>query len=145
MIFVQFLQSSFVVGIGYQIVLGLASRGCRVIIADCNIDESIKETIYKETHNPNIVLKYINLASFKSIREFADDIRKTEEKLDILINNAGIGKGLSAVTEDGINMTMQVNYYGAFLLTHLLIGKINEKQMTVGFLNNCNAKIFIRQ
>lgn len=114
-------------GIGYQIVLGLASRGCRVIIADRNVNESIKETICKETHNPNIILKYVNLASFRSVREFAEDIKKTEDKLDILINNAGVGQGRSVRTEDGISQTMQVNYYSAFLLTHLLLGKIYGK------------------
>lgn len=118
---------SFVLGIGYQIVLGLSSRGCKVIIADCNVDESIKDAVVRETHNPNIILKYVNLASFNSVRQFAKDIRKTEDKLDILINNAGVGRGLSAETEDGVNFTMQVNYYSAFLLTHLLLGKDNHR------------------
>lgn len=93
-----------------------------MIIADCNVDESIKDAIYKETHNPNIILKYVNLASFKSVREFAEDITNSERKLDILINNAGVARGQSVKTEDGINLTMQVNYYSAFLLTHLLLG-----------------------
>lgn len=121
--------SHFFSGIGYQIVLGLASRGCRIIIADINVDEEIKDKIYKETHNPNIILKYINLGSFKSVREFAEELNKTEPKIDILVNNAGIGQGLSAVTEDGLNLVMQVNYYSAFLLTHLLLGK-NENVHT---------------
>lgn len=69
-------------------------------------------------------MKYVNLASFKSVRQFADDILKSEDKLDILINNAGVVYGLSNISEDGINCTMQVNYYSAFLLTHLLVGKI---------------------
>lgn len=103
-------------------MLGLASRGCKVIIADCNVDESIRDAIIKETNNPNIFLKYINLASFKSVREFAHDLKKSEDKIDILINNAGTGKGVSALTEDGVGFTMQVNYYSAFLLTHLLLG-----------------------
>lgn len=119
----SYLYIFFLLGIGYQIVLGLASRGCRVIIADYNIDESIKDEIYKETHNYNIVLKYVNLASFKSVREFSEDILKSEEKLDILINNAGVGTESQVVTEDGLNSTMQVNYYSAFLLTHLLLGR----------------------
>lgn len=95
-----------------------------MIIADCNVNESIKHAIYKETNNPNIQLKYINLASFKSVRQFAKELKNSEDKLDILINNAGVGHGISLSTEDGNSLTMQVNYYSAFLLTHLLIGKV---------------------
>lgn len=87
------------------------------------MDETIRDKIYEETLNKNIILKYINLASLKSVRNFAEELHKTEEKIDILINNAGVGGGLSAVTEDGIDFVMQVNYYSAFLLTHLLLGK----------------------
>lgn len=110
-------------GIGYQIVLELAARGCKVIIADRIVDKAIKEEIIKKTNNPNISLKYVNLALFSSVRAFAEDIKKSEDKLDILINNAGVARGVSFRTEDNINLTMQVNYYSAFLLTHLLLGK----------------------
>lgn len=124
----QFIEVLFVFsGIGYQIVLGLASRGCKVIIADCITDEAIKHAIYKETHNQNIILKHVNLASFHSVREFAEDLKQSEEKLDILINNAGVGRTITHLSEDNINRTLQVNYYGGFLLTHLLLGKSSRE------------------
>lgn len=90
------------------------------------MNESIKEKICKETHNSNISLKYINLASFYSVRQFAENLKNSEEKLDILINNAGIGCGRSIPTEDGNGSIMQVNYYSAFLLTHLVLGKMEK-------------------
>ncbi|CAH1110887.1 unnamed protein product [Psylliodes chrysocephalus] len=108
-------------GIGYQIVLSLASRGCKVIIADRIVDATIKEAIIGETDNSNIVLEYVDFASFKSIRNFVQKLKTYEEKLDILVNNVGIGKGPETPSGDGLNQTLQINYYGPFLLTHLLI------------------------
>lgn len=112
----------FVPGIGFQVCLMLASRGCRVIIADVANSEESKRKIIEETNNSNIITKHIDLASFKSIREFAEDIVKTETNLDILIHNAGVSVSLPTTTSDGVNKTFQINYYGPFLLTHLLIG-----------------------
>lgn len=108
-------------GIGYQIVLALAGRGCRVILADKDNSEASRNRIIAQTNNPHVINKHLDLANFQSIRTFAEDITKTEAKLDILINNAGIIFPLSLQTIDGLDRLMQVNHLGPFLLTHLLI------------------------
>lgn len=114
-------------GIGYAIVLELASRGCRVIVASRSVNEKLKNKIIEITHNPNIETKKLNLCSFKSIREFAKDINETEERLDILVNNAGMGiSGMKTYTEDGLHEVMQTNHFGPFLLTHLLVDKMKK-------------------
>lgn len=57
--------------------------------------------------------------------EFARQINLEENRLDLLIHNAGTAETFSKkVTEDGLEMTMATNQYGPFLLTHLLIGNI---------------------
>lgn len=112
-----------ILGLGYRTALGLAGRGCRIIIADKDNSEKSKELIIKTTGNKNILTKYLNLSSFESIRTFAADINKTEERLDILINNAGCGVFTTSRTKDGCNTGMQVNHFGSFLLTHLLVGE----------------------
>lgn len=67
------------------------------------------------------------MSSFKSIREFAAKINENEERLDILIHNAGYSNYITrAVSKDGIEMTMAVNHYGPFLLTHLLINLMKK-------------------
>lgn len=102
----------------------MASRGCRVILADILNAESAKERIIEETNNPNIVAKYLNLASLQSVRDFAKDIIETETELNILVNHAGIGlRPVTETTKDGLNLVMQTNYFGAFLLTHLFAGE----------------------
>lgn len=110
-------------GIGYQTALALAGRGCRVIIADRENCDQSKERIIKETGNRNIVVKKFDLAYLDSVRELAKDLNATEERLDILINNAGTSGLGHRVTKDGLHMGMQVNHFGGFLLTHLLVGK----------------------
>lgn len=69
----------------------------------------------------------MDLSSQKSIRDFATDIIKTEQKLNVLIHNAGIALAFrSAISEDGVELTMATNHYGPFLLTHLLIDLLKK-------------------
>lgn len=64
----------------------------------------------------------IDLSSFQSIREFANEFLTKEERLDVLIHNAGYGGAFSKhKSADDIEITYAINHYGPFLLTHLLI------------------------
>ncbi|CAH1236117.1 unnamed protein product [Diabrotica balteata] len=126
-------------GIGYDIVLQLASRGCKIIIASRTIDEELRQQIIHETHNPNIVLEYVDMTSFKSVRLFISRLKRSESKLDILINNAGVPFS-SNTTEDGLNETMQVNHFSGFLLTHLLVDLLKKSEgARVIFVTSCLA------
>lgn len=113
-----------VLGIGYVTALELAKRGARVILACRNQIEAEKARtrIIHETNNKNVIFKYVDLSNSNTIKEFAKDINETEDTIDILVNNAGaVGLG-DRCTEDGLQILMQTNYYGSFLLTYLLLG-----------------------
>lgn len=72
----------------------LARRKARVIIACCDLreaDQAARE-IFAET-KVDVIVKYLDLASFESVRGFAQDVIATEPRLDVLINNAGIMLG----------------------------------------------------
>lgn len=90
-----------------------------------------KQNIIKYTNNTNIYTEHLDLSSLKSVRQFAYKILRSEERLDILINNAGIGVSGENRTEDGLHPVMQINFFGHFLLTHLLIGKYFRKNDTL--------------
>ncbi|CAG9560217.1 unnamed protein product [Danaus chrysippus] len=110
-------------GIGQEIALDFAARGARVIIASPFEDEGIKarNRIIRKSGNEDVVYKFLDLASLKSVRKFAADINESEKELHILVNNAGIGIPGEVQTDDGMNLVLQVNYYGHFLLTLLLL------------------------
>lgn len=61
------------------------------------------------------------MVSFDSVRTFAEEIIASEDRLDILVNNAGTGVGRK-LTENGIPIGLQINYFSHFLLTNLLLG-----------------------
>ncbi|XP_045764299.1 retinol dehydrogenase 11-like [Maniola jurtina] len=110
-------------GMGLRIATDLAERGARVIIA-CPFEdegETAKKEIIKITENEQVVFKLLDLSSIASIRKFVNQIYETENRLDILMNNAGIGAVDEFITKDGMSFIMQVNYFGQFLLTILLL------------------------
>ena len=72
--------------------------------------------------NANVLVRHLDLASLSSVRKFADDFKKDESRLDILINNAGCALMDIKFTDDGLEYQMQSNHFGHFLLTNLLLG-----------------------
>ncbi|CAH2233114.1 retinol dehydrogenase 11-like [Pararge aegeria] len=115
-------------GMGLRIAMDFADRGARVIVACPFVDEGAagRKLIVKKTGNEEVIFKLLDLSSNASIRKFAEDILATEKRLDILINNAGVGTVDEFITKDGLNFIMQVNYFGAFLLTLLLLPMLKK-------------------
>lgn len=112
-------------GIGKETARILAWRKARVIIGCRNITKGLKAAaeIIENTGNRNIEVKKLDLSSFKSVRKFAEEINEEEDRVDVLINNAGyFGPFLSTVDE--LDNTIQVNYLSHFLLSHLLLDKL---------------------
>jgi NAD(P)-dependent dehydrogenase (short-subunit alcohol dehydrogenase family) len=66
----------------------------------------------------------LDLASFRSIRAFARDFADRFDRLDVLLNNAGLVQRRRTETEDGFETTFGVNHLGHFLLTDLLLGRL---------------------
>lgn len=115
-------------GIGKCTALDLAQRGAKIIIACNDIIEAneAKDEIIQETGNKNIEAHFLDLGSFASVREFAKNIITRERRLDILINNAGLASTSNKKTKDGLEIGLQVNHYGHFLLTNLLIDLLKK-------------------
>lgn len=110
-------------GIGYETAKDLADRGARVIIACRNEGRGTfaRDNIIKATSNNDVHYRNLDLSSLKSVKKFANDFLKTETRLDILINNAGVFASDNVKTEDGLLLGTQVNHFGPFLLTSLLL------------------------
>uniref|UniRef100_A0AAA9SEN4 Retinol dehydrogenase 13 n=1 Tax=Bos taurus TaxID=9913 RepID=A0AAA9SEN4_BOVIN len=113
-------------GIGKQTALELAKRGGNIILAcrDMEKCEAAAKEIRGETLNHRVNARHLDLASLKSIREFAAKVTEEEEHVHILINNAAVMRCPHWTTEDGFEMQLGVNYLGHFLLTNLLLDKL---------------------
>ncbi|XP_054650062.1 dehydrogenase/reductase SDR family member 13-like [Dunckerocampus dactyliophorus] len=113
-------------GIGKTTAIDLAKRGARVILA-CRSQqrgEAALKEIKSESGSNQVVFMQLDLGSLKSVRSFAETFLRSEPRLDILINNAGVY--LQGRTTDGLGMMFGVNHIGHFLLTNLLLDRLKE-------------------
>ena len=111
-------------GIGKTTASDMAARGARVILACRSAARALPvvKEIQESTKNSAVVFMQLDLASFQSVRDFARLFLEKEERLDVLINNAGmISSDEPKLSKDGIEMTLAVNHLGPFLLTNLLV------------------------
>jgi NAD(P)-dependent dehydrogenase (short-subunit alcohol dehydrogenase family) len=115
-------------GIGEQAALELVKLGAHVLIHGRNkkkAELTIKK-IENETSLHNMSPVYAELGSFDQINEMVNTISNKYEKLDVLINNAGLIKPERSVTQEGLETTFAVNYVAPFLLTNLLIDLLKK-------------------
>ncbi len=111
-------------GIGLETAVALASLGAEVIITARHPGRgaAAEASIRGRTGNGRVVVLPLDLASFASIRSFADAFLHRYERLDVLINNAGLAPdGRRWETAEGFEATFGVNHLGHALLTHLLL------------------------
>ncbi|KAI1715795.1 short chain dehydrogenase domain-containing protein [Ditylenchus destructor] len=118
-------------GIGRQLVRELNLRYVKVYMM-CRSVEKGRQTTRDLAgrygcHPDRMIVMEGDLTSFESIRKFVKEFEKEEEKLDILINNAGVMfHPKFEKTMDGNELTWQSNYLGHFLLTELLLPKLEK-------------------
>ncbi len=117
-------------GIGFEIALGLARAGCRVVLAcrDRVKGEAAGNKIAAEAGNSGLDLLLVDLASQRSIRDAAQEFSKRYDALDVLVNNAGAGVLSPQDSPDGIELTFATNVLGYFLLTNLLLESLRRAE-----------------
>ena len=91
--------------------------GCR----DLNKADRAARELLEEKPTGQIIVKYIDCCDLKSVRAFASDIIREVEKVDVLINNAGVCGDHTEFTLDGFESIFQTNYLAPVLLTELLL------------------------
>ncbi|XP_077397463.1 dehydrogenase/reductase SDR family member 13b.1 [Festucalex cinctus] len=115
-------------GIGKTTAIDLAKRGARVILA-CRSrqrGEAALADVKRESGSSQVVFMQLDLGNLKSVRSFAENYLRSETRLDILINNAGLY--MQGRTEDGFGMMFGINHVGHFLLTNLLLERLKACQ-----------------
>jgi NAD(P)-dependent dehydrogenase (short-subunit alcohol dehydrogenase family) len=109
-------------GIGKETAFELASSGMKVILCGRNQQKcaEVCREIINNTGNSKIEYYTFDLSSLQSIKIFTEKIYRKYDKIDFLINNAGIWEKERKLSSDGIEMTFSVNHLGTLFLTILL-------------------------
>ena len=115
-------------GIGLSAALALRRQGWSLAITarDAGRGAAALAQIRAAGDGPELCLLDLDLASFASTRRCAAEALERLPRIDVLINNAGINVSERALTEDGLERTLQVNHFGHFLLTGLLLERALE-------------------
>ncbi len=110
-------------GIGEETARVAAEKGADVVIAVRNTrkGESVADEIRAGIPEANVTVLELDLASLDSVRAFADSFTQSFDRLDVLINNAGVMMPPYSKTEDGFELQMGTNHLGHFALTGLLL------------------------
>jgi NAD(P)-dependent dehydrogenase (short-subunit alcohol dehydrogenase family) len=115
-------------GIGFAAAEALARKGARVVLA-CRSRErgtAALEKIVAENPSGSVELQLLDLASMESVRAFAADFTANNDRLDLLINNAGVMIPPESKTEEGFELQIGVNFLGHFALTGLLFDLLDN-------------------
>ncbi|QLC23136.1 SDR family NAD(P)-dependent oxidoreductase [Parasphingopyxis sp. CP4] len=109
-------------GLGTETARALAARGAGIVIAARNVEkgEEAAQTIRDAVEGASVEVIALDLASLDSIRSAAQAFLATHDRLDLLVNNAGVMACPPLKTADGFEMQFGTNHLGHFLFTNLI-------------------------
>jgi NAD(P)-dependent dehydrogenase (short-subunit alcohol dehydrogenase family) len=115
-------------GLGKATALGLAQLGATVILGcrDKQRGEAALAEIKAASGNQVVELMLVDLSLIQSVRSMVEEFGKKYDRLDVLINNAGVFKNRRIVTVDGFEIMFATNHLGPFLLTNLLLDRLKN-------------------
>jgi NAD(P)-dependent dehydrogenase (short-subunit alcohol dehydrogenase family) len=115
-------------GLGRALALALSRHGARLLLhgRDPERLQRTRSAISDQTGNEKLHLYVADFASLSDVRELAERIAQEHDRVDALVNNAGIGAitpgdGARMESHDGYEMRFAVNYLAHFLLTRSLL------------------------
>jgi len=110
-------------GIGKETAKDLLNKGAKVVFAcrDKTKTLNVINQITNESNRNNAIFMQLNLTSFNSVAAFVDEFSKKFDKLDLLINNAGLFNDKFILTENNLENTLQTNHISHFALTGMLL------------------------
>jgi NAD(P)-dependent dehydrogenase (short-subunit alcohol dehydrogenase family) len=116
-------------GLGLGTTKALVKKGALVVMAVRNLDKGTKviNEILQETPNAKLDILQVDLSDLNSVKEFAEKFRSKYDKLDVLINNAGIMMPVKrSETKQGFEGQFGTNHLGHFVLTSELFDLIEK-------------------
>ncbi len=115
-------------GIGRQTAIDLAKRGAHVVIHGRNQHraEAAFEEVVAGSGSSDLAMVSGDLASPDGTRSISDAVHARYDRIDVLINNAGVYKTDRQLSHDGFELTFAVNHLSYFLLTGLLLDLVRR-------------------
>ncbi|XP_077297734.1 polyprenol dehydrogenase-like isoform X1 [Arctopsyche grandis] len=115
-------------GIGEYVSRGLVKSGYHVILGVRNVQagKALVADIKSEVPSASADVIQLDVSSMESVRRFADVVKSKHPKVHLLVNNAGIIYGDFHLTQDGFESQLATNYVGHFLLTHLMMDRLEK-------------------
>jgi NAD(P)-dependent dehydrogenase (short-subunit alcohol dehydrogenase family) len=115
-------------GLGKRVARELAAKGTTVLLHGRSPDrlEDTLEELRGQTSSQKVGSYLADLSSLAAVRDLADRILSEYDRLDVLVNNAGIIVQERKESEDGYELTFAVNYLSHFLLTSLLLPLLKD-------------------
>ena len=113
-------------GIGLEAARRLAARGADVVLVGRDAAKTARcvDAVRADARGGKVSSLLCDFSRQSDIRRLADEVLRTFDRLDVLVNNAGTVFKQRTVTADGIEATFAVNHLGYFLLTQLLLDRI---------------------
>jgi NAD(P)-dependent dehydrogenase (short-subunit alcohol dehydrogenase family) len=115
-------------GLGQAAASQLAELGARVILVGRNPDkaEHARREIVATTGNDNVAVALADLSLLADVRQLARKLLKTEPRIHVLVNNAGVLLNQRTITAEGNETTLATNLLAPFLLTEMLLPRITQ-------------------
>ncbi|MDT5339647.1 MAG: hypothetical protein QOD90_5152 [Mycobacterium sp.] len=113
-------------GLGYETAAALAARGANVVLAvrDLEKGKAAADLIVRRYPGSEVSLQELDLTSLESVRHAADALRAGYDRIDLLINNAGVMMTPKSTTKDGFELQFGTNHLGHFALTGRLLDRL---------------------
>lgn len=113
-------------GLGLETAKALAAHGAHVVLAVRNAEKgkAAAEAITAAHSNADVTLQSLDLSSLESVRRASDELKGRYDKIDLLINNAGVMWTEKSSTADGFELQFGTNHLGHYALTGLLLERL---------------------
>ena len=115
-------------GLGRRVAQVLAAKGAAVLLHGRSPErlEATLEALKSQTGSEKATSYLADLSSLAAVRDLAECILSEHDRLDVLVNNAGIIARERRESEDGYELTFAINYLSHFLLTRLLLPLLKD-------------------
>lgn len=117
-------------GIGKQTAIELLKKGLVVVVhgrSPARATDAARE-ISKAARKDTVDTAVADFASLDQVRAMGRALAKKYPRLDVLLNNAGVFAKSRAVTADGFELTVGVNHFAHFVLTHMLLDSLRAAE-----------------